>query len=306
MNLLKNKKIGLIGLGKMGKNMAERLLEKNWQIIVYDRDEKTRKDLAKKGAIRAETIKNLVKELSRPRVIWVMVPAGAVNEVLFGKEGISDFLEKGDIVIDGGNSFYLNSVRRQKKLAKKGIEFVDVGVSGGPHGARNGACLMVGGKKKLFEKLKPFFRDLATGQGFQFFEGAGAGHFVKMVHNGIEYGIMQAIAEGFNLMERSAYKLDLEKVAEIYNHGSVVESRLIGWLKKAFEERGQSLKGVSGKVSHTGEGEWTVKTAKKLKVPIKIIEESFKFRVQSQKNPSYSGKILSALREQFGGHKATK
>jgi len=290
----------------MGKGITERLLERDWQLVVFDTDEKTRKETAKRGAIEAVSLKDLIKKLSPPRVIWVMAPHGAVKGILFGDEGLINFLEKGDIVIDGGNSYFRDSIKRYEKLSKKGVEFIDVGVSGGPRGAREGACLMIGGKKNLFEKLQPLFNDLAVEKGFQFFEGAGAGHFVKMVHNGIEYGIMQAIAEGFNLMKNSPYKLDLEKVADVYNHGSVIESRLIGWLKKAFKERGQELKEVSGAVAHTGEGEWTVKTAKKLKAPVKIIEESFKFRIQSQKNPSYSGKILSALREQFGGHKATK
>lgn len=306
MNTFKRKKIGLIGLGKMGKNMTERLLERNWQLVVYDQDEGARKETAKRGAIEAASFKDLVEKLSPPRVLWVMVPHKAVEDVLFSQGGLFTLLKKRDVVVDGGNSYFKKSIENSKKLSQKEIEFVDVGVSGGPRGAREGACLMIGGKKELFEKLKPLFKDLATENGFQFFEGAGAGHFVKMVHNGIEYGIMQAIAEGFNLMKGSPYKLDLEKVADIYNHGSVIESRLVGWLKKAFKERGQALKGVSGKVSHTGEGEWTIKTAKKLKVPVKIIEESFKFRVQSQKNPSYTGKILSALREQFGGHKVTK
>jgi len=306
MNSIKSKKIGLIGLGKMGRGITERLLERNWQIIVYDRNEKAKKDLVKKGARGAKGIADLIRNLPKPRLVWLMVPSQAVGEVLFGKQGLIKFLENGDIVVDGGNSFYLDSVKRQKKFAKKGINFVDVGVSGGPQGAREGACLMVGGEKKLFERLKPLFKDLATEKGFQFFPGPGAGHFVKMVHNGIEYGIMQAIAEGFHLMKKSPYNLDLEKVAEIYSHGSVIESKLIKWLKKAFEKHNQDLKEISGSVGHTGEGAWTVKTAKKLKVPVKIIEESFKFRVQSEKNPSYTGRILSALREQFGGHKVTK
>lgn len=330
MNILKTKKIGFIGLGKMGKNMVERLRERNWQVLIYDKDKTAIKELTKKGVIGTRGIADLIGNLWPPRLIWLMVPAYAkasafgrrsrfrptksagkpavkpVDEILFSKQGLINFLGKGDIVIDGGNSFYFDSVKRQKKLARRGINFVDVGVSGGPKGAREGACLMVGGKKNLFEKLKPLFNDLACQNGSQFFEGAGAGHFVKMVHNGIEYGMMQAIAEGFNLLKKSPYNLNLEKVAEIYSHGSVIESRLIRWLKKCFEERGQNLKEVSGEVSHTGEGEWTVKTAKKLKVPVKIIEESFKFRILSEKNPSYIGKILSALREQFGGHKATK
>lgn len=300
--LLKNKTIGIIGLGKMGRGMGERLLEKGWRIAVYDKSRKARKALAKKGALEAKTFSDLTSNLPLPRVIWLMVPAPVVEEVLFEKNGIVRFLSRGDFIIDGGNSFYLDSKRRQKKFSLKGIRFVDVGVSGGPKGARRGACLMVGGMKKDFERLKPLFNDLSVEGGVQFFPGAGAGHFVKMVHNGIEYGMMQAIAEGFNLLKKSRYKIDLKKAAEIYSRGSVIESRLIRWLKKAFEKHGQSLKGVSGTVGHTGEGEWTIKTAKKMGVPVKVIEEAFLFRIGSEKKPSYTGKILSALREQFGGH----
>jgi len=314
------KQIGFIGLGKMGKNMVLRLLEKNWRVIVYDRDPRLKRELAKKGAISADSLEDLTQKLIFPRFIWVMVPAfvplggtsagrpagSPVDEVLFGEEGLIHFLEKGDTVIDGGNSFYEDSIKRAKKLSKKRIKFLDVGVSGGPGGARTGACLMIGGEKRNFERLKPLFRDLATKNGFQLFPGAGAGHFVKMIHNGIEYGMMQSIAEGFNLMKNSPFKLDLEKVADIYNHGSVVESRLIYWLKRAFKRHGQNLKAVSGKVSHTGEGEWTIKIAKKWKMNIKVIEDSFQFRESSQKKPDYTGKILSALREQFGHHKVTK
>lgn len=301
------KEIGLIGLGKMGKNMTLRLLEKNWKVLVFDIDEKSRKEIAKRGAILVDSLEDLVKKISQPRLVWLMVPAGKpVEESLFGKEGLINFLEKGDIVIDGGNSFFEDSIKRGKKLVKKGIDFLDVGVSGGPEGARYGACLMIGGKKEIFEKLKPLFQDLAIENGFQYLGKSGAGHFAKMVHNGIEYGMMQAIAEGFNLMRKSPFKLDLQKIADLYNHGSVIQSRLIGFLAQAFRKHGQDLKIVSGKVGATGEGEWTVKAAKKWKTPIKIIEESFKFRIQSQKKPSYAGKILSALREQFGGHKVTK
>jgi 6-phosphogluconate dehydrogenase len=301
------KEIAVLGLGKMGKNMALRLLERKWKVFAFDIDEKARREIEKMGAKTANSLEELVKKISQPRLVWLMVPAGkAVNETSFGKKGLINFLEKGDIVIDGGNSFYEDSMKRGKKLAKKGIEFLDVGVSGGPKGAREGACLMIGGKKEIFEKLKPLFRDLAQIDGFQFLGRQGSGHFVKMVHNGIEYGMMQAIAEGFNLMKNSPFKLDLKKIASLYNKGSVIESRLIGWLKKAYEKHGENLQMVSGKVAATGEGEWTVKTAKKLKTPVKIIEEAVKFRKLSQKNPSYIGKILSALREQFGGHKVTK
>ena len=283
------KEIAIIGLGKMGKNMRARLEEKDWKVLGFDKN---------------PALKKLVKNLSRPRIAWLMVPSGKpVDEVI---NGLVKFLEKGDIIIDGGNSFYKDSVKKAKKLAKKGIEFLDVGVSGGPEGARKGACLMIGGKKEIFEKLGHLFRDLAQKEGFQYVGKSGAGHFVKMVHNGIEYGLMQSIAEGFNLMKNSPFNLDLKKIAALYNKGSVIESRLIGWLEKSFQKHGQDLKNVSGKVGATGEGEWTVKTAKKLKVPVKIIEESVSFRKHSQKKPSYTGKILSSLREQFGGHGVKK
>ncbi|MCH8741530.1 decarboxylating 6-phosphogluconate dehydrogenase [Patescibacteria group bacterium] len=301
------KEIGFIGLGKMGKNMVLRLRQRKWRAVVYDKNSRVKRELAKKGAIPADSLEDLVGKLTFPRVIWVMVPDGKpVDEVIFSKKGLIKFLKKGDIIIDGGNSFYLDSIKRAKKLGNTGIEFLDVGVSGGPGGARTGACLMIGGKKKNFEKLKPLFKDLAVKNGFQFFPGKGTGHFVKMVHNGIEYGMMQSIAEGFNLMKNSPFKLDLKKVADIYNHSSVVESRLIYWLKRAFKRHGQNLKAVSGKVSHTGEGEWTIKIAKKWKMKVRVIEDSFQFRLQSQKKPSYTGKILSALREQFGHHEVTK
>ena len=285
------REIGLIGLGKMGKNMASRLKEKGWKVLGYDKN---------------PPLGKLAEGLSRPRVVWLMVPAGKpVEELIFSKNGLVNFWEEGDIIIDGGNSFFEDSIKRAKKLSQKGIEFLDVGVSGGPEGARKGACLMIGGKKEVFERLKPLFRDLAQKNGFQYLGKSGAGHFVKMVHNGIEYGMMQSIAEGFNLMKKSPFKLDLKKIARLYNQGSVIESRLIDWLEKAFQKYGQDLKIVSGKVGATGEGEWMVKTAKKWQIPVKVIEDAFLFRVKSQKKPSYTGQILSALREQFGHHKVT-
>lgn len=282
------KEIGIVGLGKMGKNMAARLSEKGWKVLGFDQNPHFEK---------------LVSGLTVPRIVWLMVPAGKpVEEVIFGKNGLVNFLSKGDIIIDGGNSFYQDSLKRAALLAKKQIEFIDVGVSGGPAGARSGACLMIGGRKGIYEYLLPLFSDLAVNQGIQFFEGQGAGHFVKMIHNGIEYGMMQAIAEGFTILKKSKYKLDLTKIADVYNQGSVIESRLMGWLKNALELHREDLKNVPGKVAHTGEGEWTVKTARELGVKTKIIEGALKFRIQSEKNPNYTGKILSALREQFGGH----
>lgn len=279
------KEIAIIGLGKMGKNMRARLRQAGWKVLAFDKN---------------PALEKLVKGLARPRAVWLMVPAGKpVDEVI---KGLVKFLQKDDIIIDGGNSFYEDSIKRGKILSKKGINFMDVGVSGGPEGARKGACIMVGGKKSVFDKLKPLFRDLAQKDGFQYVGRQGAGHFVKMVHNGIEYGMMQALAEGFNLMKKSRFGLNLKKVAELYNHGSVIESRLLFWLEQSLARHGENLGKVSGRVGATGEGEWTVKVAKKKKVPVRVIEEAVNFRKRSQKKPDYTGKILSALREQFGGH----
>ena len=300
------KELGIVGLGKMGSNLAFNLIDKGWRVVGFNRTYEVTKGLEERGIVGVATLKEMVSKLTPPRVIWLMVKAGEpVDEALFGKDGLMNHLEKGDIVIDGGNSFYKDSVRRAQKLEEKGITFVDVGVSGGPEGARTGACLMVGGTRKAYEKLLPMYLDIATTQGVQFFEGAGAGHFVKMVHNGIEYGIMQAIAEGFTVLRNAGYSLNLVDIAEVYNHGSVIESRLMEWLKKAFEVHGTSLENVSGTVAHTGEGEWTIKTAHELGLKTKIIEEAVKFRIKSEKHPSYTGKILSALREQFRGHSIT-
>lgn len=300
------KEIGMAGLGKMGANLARRLIEKGWRVYGYNRTPAATKDLEKEGLLGVYSLNELAKKLSSPRIIWLMVPAGfAVDEVIFGHDGLINFLEKGDMVIDGGNSFYQDTLRRFKKLKRLGIHYVDVGVSGGPKGARYGASLMIGGERKVFEILESLFADLAKEYGYQFFEGSGAGHFVKMVHNGIEYGMMQAIGEGFTILKKADYKLDLTRVADVYNHGSVIESQLIGWLKNAFTLHGENLKEISGSVGYTGEGQWTVKTASEMKIKLKVIEQALNFRIASEKNPSYTGKILSALREQFGGHEVT-
>jgi 6-phosphogluconate dehydrogenase len=294
------REIGIVGLGKMGGNLARRLVEKGWLVVGWNRTATVTQALEKEGLRGAYSFKEFVQKLTPPRVIWIELPAGAVVEEAL-KE-LTPLLSAGDIVVDGGNSYFKDALRRAKTLAKKKIEFVDVGVSGGPGGARHGASLMIGGKRETFAKLEPLFYDLARENGYQFFAGYGAGHFVKMVHNGIEYGMMQALAEGFAILKKSKYKLDLTRVADIYNHGSVIESRLVGWLEKAFELHGEDLGDVSGSVKHTGEGAWTVKTVKEMKLKAKIIEGALQFRIQSEKNPSYTGKILSALRGQFGGH----
>lgn len=298
------KEIGIVGLGKMGGNMARRLKKKGWRVVGWNLDESATKQLVKeKAVVGAESITDLANKLTAPRTVIVMVPAGKpVEEVLFGKDGLTNVLRKDDTIIDGGNTFFEDTVKRGKKVEKFGITFLDAGVSGGPSGALNGACIMVGGNKKTFARLQPLFKDLARPDAVQFFDGIGAGHFVKMVHNGIEYGMMQAIGEGFEVLKKSKYKLDLKKAVDIYNHGSVIESRLIGWLQSGFNAYGVDLKSISGTVGHSGEGEWTVKTAKRMKVPVPIIEGSYQFRVQSAKKPSYTGQVVATLRNQFGGH----
>jgi len=292
-------KLGYIGLGKMGYNMTLRLHEKGHNVLAYNRSEEPRKEIEKEIGIQTTASLSEFKSLPTPRTIWLMVSNPAVDQVL---KDLLPFLDKGDTFIDGGNSFYKDSVRRAKELAKKGIHFLDVGVSGGPNGARNGACLMIGGDKSRFLELQNLFADLALPDAFKFFGKAGAGHFVKMVHNGIEYGMMQAIAEGFEVMKKSDFNLNLEDVADLYNHGSVIESRLVGWLESGFKKYGEDLKDVSGTVAHTGEGKWTVEAAKELGIETPIIEGSYNFRVHSKEKPTFIGKVLSMLRNQFGGH----
>ncbi len=320
---IEKKEIGVFGLGKMGANVARQLKEKGWRVVASNRSAEPIKEIEKEGFEAAYSIKDLTAKLSAPRIIWTMITAGkGIDEFIFGPStslpsirfgtgragvgGLIKHLEKGDIVIDSGNSFYEDSVRRAKLLHKRGIHFMDVGFSGGPKGARYGGSLMIGGEKKTFEYIEPLFADLSVPHGYSYFGAAGAGHFVKMVHNGIEYGMMQALAEGFAVLKKSPFKLDLEKVAEVYNRGSVIESRLVGWLEEAIRLYGEGLKSVSGSVAYTGEGEWTIKTGKKLKIKLPAIEDAFKFRVRSQKTPSYMGRILSALRNRFGGHSIEK
>ncbi len=295
--------IGYIGLGKMGLNMVLRMKERGHDVVAYNRGEELRKTASDQGIFVVDSIEQLISELRKkennlPITLWLMVSYQAVDSVI---EQFIPLLQKGDTIIDGGNSFFKDSERRAKKLTDEGINFLDIGTSGGPAGARNGACLMIGGNESDYSRYVKLFTDLSAPDAFQHVGNHGAGHFVKMVHNGIEYGMMQAIAEGFAVMKAKS-GINLKNVTDIYNHQSVIESRLIGWLLKAYEKNGEELKGISGTVSHSGEGLWTVETAKELGVPVNIIEQSLQFRIESQQNPSYTGQIVSALRNQFGGH----
>ncbi len=299
--------IGYVGLGKMGYNMVLRLLEKGHNIVAFDVSSELVEKISKEGAKKANSLQELVKSIEKPRIIWLMVPAGKpVDDTLFNERCLVNSLEKDDTVIDGGNSFYKDSIRRGKELSKKGINFLDAGVSGGPGGAKNGASIMVGGDKKVYKKLESLFKDSAVAGSYGHMGPTGAGHFVKMVHNGIEYGMMQAIGEGFEVMKEAPFQLDLKKVTKVYSRGTVIESKLIDWLKSAYEQHGENLEGISGSISQSGEGLWTSQVAKELGVPAPIIEEAVKFRQDSQKKPSYTGQVVSALRNQFGGHEVKK
>jgi len=295
-------KLGYIGLGKMGYNMVELLLDKKYEVVVYNRSEGPVQKIAQQGAQPAGSLKELVSALVHPRLVWIMIPHQAVDAVL--KE-LTPLLGKGDTVIDGGNSPYKDSIRRAKELEAKGIDFLDAGVSGGPAGARSGACIMVGGRKEVFQKFEALFRDLSVPDGYGYMGKTGAGHFVKMVHNGIEYGMMQALAEGFALMKASEFGLDLMRITDVYNHKSVIESRLVGWLQGAFEQYGEDLRDISGSAAQSGEGMWTVEAGKELGIPIPVIQAALDFRIQSQAGSSYTGKLISAMRNQFGGHEVT-
>jgi len=292
-------KLGYIGLGKMGANMVERFLEKGHEVVACDRNVDAVKAAKNKGAQTVDTLAVLIAALPLPRLVWIMVPYQAVDEVL--KE-LTPLLAPGDVVVDGGNSPYRKSIRRAKELEARGIDFLDVGVSGGPAGARNGACIMVGGKKEVFQRFETVFRDLSVPDGYGYMGWTGAGHFVKMVHNGIEYGMMQALAEGFAIMKASDFGLDLTQITDLYNHKSVIESRLVGWLQSAFVQYGEDLKDIAGSAAQSGEGMWTVEAGKELGIPTPVIQAALDFRIQSQKNPSYTGRLISAMRNQFGGH----
>lgn len=300
-------KIGYIGLGKMGLGMVRLLLEKGHEVVATDPDEKARNEAAAAGAEVVENLLEFKDRLEGEKFIWIMVPHQIVDNVL---ADLGDILSPGDVVMDGGNSNYKETVRRGAELKAKGLVFMDVGVSGGPSGARNGACMMIGGARDKFDKYEQLFKDLSVPEGYAYMGQCGSGHYVKMIHNGIEYGMMQAIGEGFEILKESAFNLDLNEVSRIYNNGSVIESRLVGWLGKAYQEEGVDLEAISGEVSHSGEGQWTVEEAKECRVsatqtkeiPVPVIEASLQFRIKSTGNPSYTGQVVSALRNQFGGH----
>ncbi len=297
-------RIGYLGLGRMGLNMVLRLVENGIEVVAWNRSPEPRNE-AKKGGVKvAETVSELISKLETPRTIWLMLPAGDVVDEYIDQ--IAPQLEKGDLIIDGGNSFYKDALRRAEKLGKSGIHFMDIGVSGGPGGARSGASLMIGGDKADFERIKDVVVAAAAPDAYAHLGPVGAGHFAKMVHNGIEYGMMQAIAEGAAVLKKSQFNYDLAQVFELYNHRTVIESRLVGWTQEALAED-PNLSQISSKINHTGEGEWTIKTAKELGVEVPVIEKSFRVRAKSsEKSGSFRDKTVSAMRGKFGQHDVTK
>lgn len=296
--------IGYIGLGKMGKNMVLRLLANGVNVVTWNRSPEPLKEVRSAGAEIASDINNLVSRLKTPRLIWVMFPQGEVVDQFITQ--LAELLQKGDVVIDGGNSYFKDTLRHAKELGSKDIALMDVGTSGGPSGAKEGACLMIGGPKDLYNIHQDLFKILAAPNAYKYLGETGAGHFAKMVHNGIEYGMMEAIAEGAAVLQKSEFNFDIAEVFDIYNNRSVIESRLVEWTKQAFVDDA-NLDNISSQINHTGEGEWTVKTAKELGIEVPVIEASLRVRIESANvAENFRNKVVSAMRGQFGGHSVNK
>ncbi|MNJ47497.1 6-phosphogluconate dehydrogenase, NAD(+)-dependent, decarboxylating [compost metagenome] len=292
-------KLGMIGLGKMGYNLVLNLLQHQHEVVAYDVNEQALHNAAEKGAIPASGLEHLVASLQSPRIIWVMVPAGDPLQSIINT--LTPLLSKGDIVIDGGNSHYKNSVELSGKLSQDGIHFFDVGTSGGVDGAEHGGCFMIGGEEPIFRQIEPIFKDISVHNGYLYAGKAGSGHFLKMVHNGIEYGMMQSIAEGFELLEKSDFKYDYEQVAKVWSNGSVIRGWLMELTEQAFS-KDPYLDGIRGVMHSSGEGKWTVETALDLQASAPVIALSLFMRYRSLDTDTFHGKVVAALRNEFGGH----
>lgn len=297
-------KLGFIGLGKMGLNMVKRLLNDGHEIVAYARTVESVKKAEATGAVGATSLEDMVKRLNPPRIIWSMVPSGEVTEKTI--ETLSASLQEGDIIIDGGNSFYKDSIRRAETLRERRISFLDVGTSGGIWGLKLGYCMMIGGEEDIFEKVEPVFKTLAPENGYAHVGPNGAGHFVKMIHNGIEYAMLQSYAEGFEIMNsKKEFDLDLQKISSLWNRGSVIRSWLLELAESAFE-KDANLESIRGYVEDSGEGRWTVAEAIDLDVPAHVITTSLLERFRSRQDESFSAKVIAALRNEFGGHAVKK
>ncbi|HAX47751.1 MAG TPA: decarboxylating 6-phosphogluconate dehydrogenase [Ignavibacteria bacterium] len=296
-------KLGFVGLGKMGGNMAERLLNDGHEVVVYNLTRPEIETAVSKGAEGSDSLSDLISKLPERKIVWLMVPSGGpVDENI---NGLKSLMKSGDIIIDGGNSYWKRTRERGEELAAIGINFIDCGTSGGVWGLKNGYSLMTGGSKEAVEYIYPVFKSLAPEGGYTYCGESGAGHYVKMVHNGIEYGMMQAYAEGFEIIKTSPYNIDVEKVASGWMHGSVVQSWLLELAVKAFRED-PGLGSIKGYVEDSGEGRWTVEAAIEQNVPAHVITTSLFTRFESRQQDSFAMKVLAALRNQFGGHRVIK
>ncbi len=293
----------MVGLGKMGFNLVLNLLNHQHEVVAYDIDQERMKMIEKEGAMVASNYKEMVDQLDFPRTIWLMIPAGElVDQVI---EELISLLNQGDILIDGGNSNYKDTVRRAKLLNEKRIHLFDVGTSGGMEGALQGACTMIGGNKEIFTYVEPLFKDISVDDGYLYTGEVGSGHFLKMVHNGIEYGMMQAVAEGFEILEKSPFDYNYQDVAKVWNHGSIIRSWLMELMENAFRKE-PKLESIKGVMYSSGEGKWTVETALDLQAVAPVIALSLMMRYRSLEEDTFSGKVVAALRNEFGGHAVEK
>jgi len=293
--------LAMVGLGRMGMNMVRRLLQGGHEVIAYNRTSEKTDEIVKAGAVGAYSLSEVVEKLSTPRVVWLMLPAGSTVDEHINQ--FKEILSPGDIVVEGGNSYYKDDIRHADSLAEKGILYMDAGVSGGIWGLEVGYCLMVGGAKESFQKLEPVFKTLAPEEGYLYCGATGSGHFVKMVHNGIEYGMMQAYGEGFDILEASPYgeSLNFAEVAHLWNQGSVVRSWLLELAEAAFKKDSR-LSDIRGYIQDSGEGRWTVQQAIETGISAPVIALALMRRFHSQKEDSFSDRVVAALRREFGGH----
>lgn len=295
--------IGYIGLGKMGKNMVLNMLEHGHKVVAWNRSVEPLNEVCAAGAIRADSPQDLVNGLPDRKIIWLMLTAGDVTEdMLFGSYNLVSHLKQGDIIIDGGNSNFNDTKRRAEKCTALGIHFLDCGTSGGPKGARTGACLMIGGSKEVFEEVNPLFESISVPNGYKYIGASGSGHFVKMVHNAVEYGFLQAMGEGFDLIKNGPYKnLNLGEVANIWNNGSIIQSKLMLLAEEGFKED-NDLTSVKGYIEDNGEAQWSVETALQYKVPLTTLAHALFVRYRSRQDDSFAAKVVAVLRNRFGGH----
>lgn len=296
-------KLAMIGVGKMGYNLAMNMMDNGHEVVAHDANSEQVDRIVADGAIGAKSLEEVVQQLEKPRVLMMLVPHGEITENVIAT--LKPLLDEGDIIIDGGNSNFKESIRLGESLKESGIHFMDCGTSGGISGAREGICTMIGGDPDAFKIIEPVIKDVSVENGYFYTGELGSGHFLKMIHNGIEYGMMQAMAEGFDILEKSDYDYDLEGVAKVWNHGSVIRSWLMELVENAFS-KDPKLEEIRGVMNSSGEGKWTVETALELQVPAPVITMSLMMRYRSLEDDTFTGKVVAALRNEFGGHEVVK